>query len=325
MHRINGPFLAFAVTVLAACGEPLSTDVPVAPTFNLDPSGSVVTVGENITTGATPVEIDVKPGSSPNSINCRNANAVIAVAILTNDHFDATTVDHATVVFASASEIHVDRRTGTPRRHEEDVDADGDLDLVFHFNYGATSLTCSSTEGTLEGKTFDGVMIRGTDYVRSVHADDSTVPVLLSTLEWPFTSLVRPTVPTMAQIFLYYNGYYNPPPCNNALTTLHEVQVPWGTTLRHRYDAADPNFAGFVTCLVNGTDEHLALGIEGVSAWGVEESRALTNAAPDLVGNQVEYLELEVDQLTATPGPGGYTVTIVMRWRIFGIPEVTNP
>jgi hypothetical protein len=115
-----------------------------------------------------PITIDIKPGRDPNSINCNNANAVIPVAILTTDDFDATTVDHVTVTFEGASEFHINRLTGEPQRHEEDVDGDGDLDLVFHFWLRDTSLTCSSTEATLIGETFDDVAIEGTDSVNMI-------------------------------------------------------------------------------------------------------------------------------------------------------------
>ena len=116
------------------------------------------------------VLIDIKPGSDPNSINCKNENKkkTIAVAILTTPDFDATTVDHATVEFEGAGEAHVDKKSGDPRRHEEDVDDDGDTDLVLHFRLGDTALTCSSTEGTLTGETFGGEAIEGTDAVRMV-------------------------------------------------------------------------------------------------------------------------------------------------------------
>jgi hypothetical protein len=90
---------------------------------------------------------------------------VISVAILSNDFFDATTVDHTTVTFEGASETHVNGKTGEQRRHEEDVDDDGDMDLVFHFRLGDTTLTCTSTEGALIGETFDGQSMEGTDAV----------------------------------------------------------------------------------------------------------------------------------------------------------------
>lgn len=114
------------------------------------------------------VEIDIKPGSASNSFNCTNEHGILAVAILTTDDFDATTVDHTTVTFEGASETHLNKKTGEPRRHEQDVDKDRDIDLVFHFRLGDTDLTCGSTEGTLIGETFGGQHIRGTDALRPI-------------------------------------------------------------------------------------------------------------------------------------------------------------
>lgn len=94
---------------------------------------------------------------------------MISVAILTTDDFDALTVVPNTVLFEGASEIHVDKKTGEPLHHEEDVDGDGDTDRVFHFRLGDTGLTCDSTEGSLTGETVDGQAIDGTDTVRIVN------------------------------------------------------------------------------------------------------------------------------------------------------------
>ena len=114
------------------------------------------------------VDIDIKPGSDPNSINCTNEKETITVAVFTTDDFDAMSVDHATVTFEGASEMHVDKKSGEPHRHETDVDGDGDMDLEFHFRLGNTNLTCESTIGTLIGETYDGMPIEGSDSVRMV-------------------------------------------------------------------------------------------------------------------------------------------------------------
>lgn len=117
---------------------------------------------------AQPVKIDISPGNDANSVNCTNPNALIPVAILTTAAFDATSVDHTTVLFAGASESHINRKSGQPLRHEEDVDNDGDRDLIFHFRLGNTALTCVSTQATLTGHTFAGSAITGSDSVHMV-------------------------------------------------------------------------------------------------------------------------------------------------------------
>ena len=45
--------------------------------------------------------------------------------------------------------------------HIEDVDSDGDLDLVLHFPTQETGIVCGDTEAFLSGKTFDGTPIGG--------------------------------------------------------------------------------------------------------------------------------------------------------------------
>ena len=119
------------------------------------------------------ISIDIKPGIEPNNLYCQWGELVrrgiFDVAILTTESFDATLVDHTTVKFEGAREIHNDWRTGEARRHEKDVDRDGDLDLLFHFRLGDTDLECDSTEGTLIGETYDGLEIRGSDSVRMVN------------------------------------------------------------------------------------------------------------------------------------------------------------
>lgn len=112
--------------------------------------------------------IDIKPGSDPNSINCANENGVITVALLTTDCFDASSVDHASITFEGARETHVDKKTGEPRQHMEDVDGDGDLDAVFHFRFADTDLDCESTSAVLMGMTADGILVYGQDNVRMV-------------------------------------------------------------------------------------------------------------------------------------------------------------
>ncbi len=113
------------------------------------------------------VMVDIKPGSYPNTINCTNENGLIPVAILSTDSFDALTIDHTTVTFEGATEWHV-KKNGEVKRHEEDVNGDGLMDLVFHFKYMDTNLDCGSTFGGLFGQTYDGEEFYGEDEVTMI-------------------------------------------------------------------------------------------------------------------------------------------------------------
>jgi hypothetical protein len=112
----------------------------------------------NIIVNPVHVNIDIKPGLNPNPINL-GSKGVVPLAVLTTDEFDARTFDPATVVFAGASPL---------RWVRADVDRDGDMDLLFHFNTQSLKLNKSSTDASLTGKTFDGVSVEGTDFVRIV-------------------------------------------------------------------------------------------------------------------------------------------------------------
>ena len=104
------------------------------------------------------IEIDIKPCSLPNPINLKSKGNV-PVAILTTNDFDASTVDPASIVFAGASPL---------KWHLEDVDCDGDIDLLLHFKTPELELAADSTEATLTGETWDFQQIQGTDSVRIV-------------------------------------------------------------------------------------------------------------------------------------------------------------
>ncbi len=118
------------------------------------------------------VIIDIKPGSFPNSVNCQDNddNGVIPVAILTTEDFDATTVNHTTVMFGrnGAQEIHDMKKTDESKRHEEDVDGDGDIDLVFHFRSLLTGIECGDIVVWLTGETYSGDLITGSDNIQTV-------------------------------------------------------------------------------------------------------------------------------------------------------------
>lgn len=109
------------------------------------------------------VNIDIKPGNDPNSINLKN-NGVIPVAIMTTPNFDATQVDGTTVKLGlnQATEIH-------DKAHLEDIDMDGDIDLVLHFITQITGIQNNDTKACLTGATLNGMPIQGCDAVKIIH------------------------------------------------------------------------------------------------------------------------------------------------------------
>jgi len=113
-----------------------------------------------------PVQISLKPGSDLNKINLKSGG-IIKVALMTTSFaegdpvdFDALQVDPLSVVFGpnEATERH-------GRGHVEDVDNDGDPDLVLHFRVRETGIQCADSLVILSGKTYEGEDITGADSV----------------------------------------------------------------------------------------------------------------------------------------------------------------
>jgi hypothetical protein len=104
------------------------------------------------------VVIDIKPGAYPNRINL-DCHGVVPVAIPTTAGFDASTVDPSTVVFAGVEAKHWAL---------EDVDDDGDVDLVLHFECERLAIDLGTDEACLYGSTYDGTDIWGCDSVSVV-------------------------------------------------------------------------------------------------------------------------------------------------------------
>jgi hypothetical protein len=115
------------------------------------------------------VRIDVKPGADDNPFNL-NSQGAIPVAILTTSKtdgdrrdFDATEVDPDSVAFGPAGAF-MDHQAA----HYEDVDDDGDTDLLLHFQVQESGVASGDTEVSLTGMTCDGREIAGTDTIEIV-------------------------------------------------------------------------------------------------------------------------------------------------------------
>jgi len=173
---VAGPFLYVAdfhehqvnqVAVLRAAGtnDPL-TQVPGSPFRTQQPGDLLSLVAFPAATcqlATIAARIDVKPGKPQNRIDLATQKRV-HVAILTTAALDASAVDPQTVRFGPGAAPPTRR----PGPHLEDVNDDGEPDLVLRFQTGATGIRCGDTSVALTGTTFRGDTIEGSNSIRTV-------------------------------------------------------------------------------------------------------------------------------------------------------------
>ena len=116
------------------------------------------------------VEIDIKPGSFPNSIN-PSSNGVIPVAILGTSDWDASTVEPTSLKFTAVGNVPTLDTSNAIGFGFEDVNGDGFLDLVAHFPTQTTGINCLTTMGLLYGHDMDGSVISAFDSINPVGKD----------------------------------------------------------------------------------------------------------------------------------------------------------
>ena len=112
------------------------------------------------------VDIDIKPGSDPNSINL-NGNGVVPVGVFGTATFDVNDINVGTVRFGvlgtEAAAVH--------SGHIEDLNGDGIDDMVLHFREGELGIDVNTPGNTtldllLTGELDDGSAFEGKDEVR---------------------------------------------------------------------------------------------------------------------------------------------------------------
>jgi hypothetical protein len=129
------------------------------------PGGSACDIGAFELVQTMTVTIDIKPGEGPAPINTKS-KGTIPVAILSNANFDAfNQVDQTSLTFGHTGNEKSLAFCSGP----QDVDGDGLLDLVCHFNTPLTQFQAGDTKGVLGGKIVGGNTITGADAVVIVH------------------------------------------------------------------------------------------------------------------------------------------------------------
>lgn len=139
-----------------------------------DKDGGTGTDAHALTVLRLPVGIDIMPGSGENPIKF-NPHGKLPVALLTTPGFDATGVDPETLTLGDerGTDTRVVRKSnGRLMASPEDVDGDGDTDVILHFPRAGlidnADLTAATDVLVLLGTTEDGREIRGADSVRVI-------------------------------------------------------------------------------------------------------------------------------------------------------------
>jgi hypothetical protein len=119
-------------------------------------------------TEAVEVTIDVKPGSDSNPVNPK-ARGVIPVAVLKTADFDPADVTVSSLRFGDSEDVEAGLGAAAVHGgHAEDVDGDGDLDLVVHFDARTAGFDGDETVAVLVGETTAGTALVGEDAVVTV-------------------------------------------------------------------------------------------------------------------------------------------------------------
>jgi len=116
------------------------------------------------------VRIDALLGRDTDRLNLRS-RAPMRVAILTTRiedgeavDFDASTVEPLSVRLGEASPLHSPTEPSFDPQHRKDVDEDGDIDLLLHFDPASTGIGIGDTGVCLQGKAGNYV-VQGCDTI----------------------------------------------------------------------------------------------------------------------------------------------------------------
>jgi hypothetical protein len=111
-----------------------------------------------VATADVPMPFDIKPESPRNRVNLR-ARGVLPVAILGGPGYDVAQIEWSSLRFGpgDAAPAH------GPAGHLEDVNRDGEQDLVIHFGVQESALPATASEACVTGRFSDGRSFGGCD------------------------------------------------------------------------------------------------------------------------------------------------------------------
>ncbi len=278
-----------------------SADDVTLSALEMDDSDPLALPGQGAYENALEATLPVPADINVQGRICNQGNGMITIVLYATDEFDVRDVDHTTVTLGDAYETHTNNQTGEPKRHEEDVDDDGDLDLVFHFRFNETGLSCDPDVVPFNGRTFDGqpFTARGTEvqFGRDFALGE----------DWSLTDGLtfyyygQGTGDTVT-LELLDNRAPDPGPSGWSMVWSDEFNDPAGTP---------PNSANWGYEIGDGT-------VNGIPGWGNDELQYYTdstdNAATDGNGNLVISAQEADGSLTCFYGPCEYTSARLISW-----------
>ncbi len=131
----------------------------------------------------TPIAVSTAPDERGGVVPCKAPDAVITLALLGDDGFDAATLDPASVRLGQFAAAPLARDIGTAAASCADVDGDGRSDAVLRFRVGDIGLGCRDGVVFLKCRDdrgrehFGGVLLRADD---GVVADDGDADLALA-------------------------------------------------------------------------------------------------------------------------------------------------
>lgn len=122
-----------------------------------------------IISGLTPpilhINVEIKPGSGEYAPINPKSKGNIPVALLSSAEFNALSVDYQSLSFGATGNEDSLRRCG---KEGEDIDGDGRLDLVCHFDAEMADFQAGDADGVVKGKTTAGRAFEGRGHIRIV-------------------------------------------------------------------------------------------------------------------------------------------------------------
>jgi beta-glucanase (GH16 family) len=216
----------------------------------------------------------------------------VQVVLFSTDGFDALTVDPASVTFGGATAIW-------DEPHEQDVNEDGDADLVFYFP--KADLPCDPSTVSLMGQTFGGQSITSGGEAIAFGRDFSIGEDWTDNEALTFWYYGQGTGDEIT-VDLLDNRAPDPGPAGWSLVWSDEFNDPAGTS---------PNPENWGYELGDGT-------VNGIPGWGNSELQYYTdspdNVSTDGTGNLVITARAADGSVDCYYGPCEYTSARLISW-----------